>query len=333
MSTTLSRRQVLHLAALAPFGLIGCSAAPTNAGKVRIGFMPKLTGIPYFNACKKGAEEAAAELGLPLQYNGPTKADSGEQIKLLTGWITGGEIDVLCIACNDPTTPANKLREARAAGITVITYDADTLPDARDWFVNQATYDSVANLMLDSLAKQMGESGELAILTSSVQAPNQAEWAKRIKARAAEKYPKLTILPETEHGEDRDLGIRKANELIAARPNLGGIVGLTSVAVPAAAEAVRQSKKKGTIKVGGVSTPRDMRDYIQDGSVASFVLWNPVDLGYLAVQVGVLTRQKKMPTDGSVNAGRLKDIAVRPGEVLLGAPVLFTAENIDRYEF
>jgi len=331
MSLRLSRRRFLALAAVAP--LVGCSGTPTGSGKLRVGFMPKLTGIPYFNACKKGAEEAAGELGLPLVYNGPTKADSGEQIKLLTGWIAGGEIDVLCLACNDPDTLVPTLKDARAAGITVVTYDADSQPAARDWFVNMATYDGVANLMLDELAKQMGQEGELAILTSSVQAPNQSEWAKRIKARAKERYPKLTILPETEHGEDRDLGIRKANELIADRPMLKGIVGLTSVAVPAAAEAVRQKGKKGQIHVGGVSTPRDMRDYVKDDTVASFVLWNPIDLGYLTVHVGVLTRQGKMPKDGTLTAGRLKGINVGGGEVLLGEPVLFTKENVDKFDF
>jgi ABC-type sugar transport system substrate-binding protein len=335
MSLFLSRRRLLRLAALTPLAtMLGCSGGTTAAGKIRVGFMPKLTGIPYFNACKKGAEEAASELGLPLTYTGPTRADSGEQIKLLTGWIAGGSVDVLCLACNDPDTLVPTLKEARAAGITVVTYDADSQPEARDWFINQATYDSVANLMLDSLAKQMGQEGELAILTSSVQAPNQSEWAKRIKARAAEKYPKITILPETEHGEDRDLGIRKANELIADRPNLKGIVGLTSVAVPAAGEAVRQKGKKGAIHVGGVSTPRDMRDYVKDGTVASFVLWNPIDLGYLAVQVGVLTHQKKFAASKApVDIGRLKNITVSDGTVLLGEPLLFTKDNIDQYDF
>ncbi len=334
MSVSLCRRRFLRLAAASSLaGLVGCSGSPSGTGKIRIGFMPKLTGIPYFNACKKGAEEAAVELGLPLIYNGPTRADSGEQIKLLTGWIAGGEIDVLCLACNDPDTLVPTLKDARAAGITVITYDADSQPAGRDWFVNMATYDAVANLMLDELARQMGDEGELAILTSSVQAPNQSEWARRIKARAKQRYPKITILPETEHGEDRDLGIRKANELIADRPNLKGIVGLTSVAVPAAAEAVRQKGKKGTIKVGGVSTPRDMRDYVKDGSVESFVLWNPIDLGYLAVHVGVLTRQGQMPKEGTRTFGRLKDIHFDQGEVLLGEPVLFTKENIDEFDF
>lgn len=105
------------------------------------------------------------------------------------------------------------------------------------------------------------------------------------------------------------------------------------MAVPAAAEAVRQAGQKGKIKVGGVSTPKDMRDYVEDGTVLSFILWNPVDLGYLAVHVMELTRQKKMPADGTIKAGRLGAITVRDREVLLGKPIRFDRNNIDKYDF
>ena len=83
----------------------------------------------------------------------------------------------------------------------------------------------------------------------------------------------------------------------------------------------------------GVSTPRDMRDYVKDGTVKSFILWSPVDLGYLTVHVCDLVRQEKMPETGTINAGRLKNIKVTDREVLLGAPLKFTMENIDKYDF
>src|SRR2546423_11594976 len=120
----------------------------------------------------------------------------------------------------------------------------------------------------------------------------------------------MELLAECEKGEDRSLGISKAKSLIESNPELKGIIGLTSVAVPAAAEAVRQEGKKGQIKVGGVSTPRDMRDYVRDGTVKDFVLWNPVDLGYLAVYVAHFKLHGNMPTTGKLNAGRLKSIDV-----------------------
>jgi ABC-type sugar transport system substrate-binding protein len=313
--------------------IAGCNTAKT--GKPKMGFMPKLVGIPYFNACKRGAEEAAKELGIDLVYNGPTDTDVNKQIDIIKQWSASGEYDTICVACNEPDQIANALRDARKRGLHVVTYDADSQPDARAFFVNQGTYDAVAKAMVDSMAEQLSPKGEgkVGILTSSRRAPNQAEWAKRIKAYVAEKYPKMQLLEEAEHGEDRDKGITVAKAMIGANPDLKGIIGLTSVAVPAAAESVRQSGKKGQIKVTGVSTPQDMRDYVKDGTVAEFVLWNPIDLGYLTVYCADLERKSQMPKQGTFKAGRLGEITVKDGEVLLGEPMRFNKDNVDKFDF
>ena len=89
------------------------------------------------------------------------------------------------------------------------------------------------------------------------------------------------------------------------------------------------------IKVTGVSTPKDTRDYLQDGTVKTVILWNPIDLGYLTVHVADLLRQNKMPPSGTgtIQAGRLGAIQVRDHEVLLGNPMRFTRENVDQFDF
>jgi rhamnose transport system substrate-binding protein len=322
--------------------LSSCGGGNAKPG-TKIGFMPKLAGIPYFNACKKGAEEAAQELKLDLKYDGPNKADVSQQNDMLDQWINSGDYACICVACNDPNLIASSLRQARDKGIHVITYDADTMEDARSFFVNQATYEDVAYAMVDALADDLGDAVKekagdeskikVAILTSYKTAPNQSEWASRIKTYAAKKYPRIELLEETEHGEDRDEGIKKAKALIEGNRDLKGILGLTSVAVPAAAEAVRQEGKKGDIKVTGVSTPKDMRDYVMDGTVNCVILWNPIDLGYLTVYVADLERKGQMPKNGAIEAGRLGKITVRDGEVLLGKPLRFTKDNIDKYGF
>lgn len=315
-------------------GLIaGCSSS--KSGKPKMAFMPKLVGIPYFTACQKGAEEAARELGIDLVYNGPTETDVSKQIDLIRQWSASGEYDSIVLACNEPDQIAPALRNARKNGLTIITYDADSQPDARTAFVNQATYDGVARMMVDSMAEQLSPrgSGMVGILTSSRQAPNQAEWAKRMRAYAAEKYPQMKLLDEAEHGEDRDKGITVAKAMIGANKELKGIIGLTSVAVPAAAEAVRQEGRKGQIVVTGVSTPKDMRDYVKNGLVAEFVLWSPVDLGYLAVHVAELQRTGRLPAEGTFKAGRLGEREVKGGQVLLGEPLKFNKENIDKFDF
>jgi rhamnose transport system substrate-binding protein len=325
---------VLVLASLAAAGCGGVKGKKTYS----IAFVPKIKGIPYFQACQRGAEEAGEKLGLRVVYDGPTKADSNEQISLLNDFSHSGEYDCLAVACTERDRVSPVLKEAREQGLQVVTYDADSQPDARSFFVNMATYDAVSRAMVDALVEQLGPNpkGKVGIVTSSLEAPNQSEWAKRIK-EYIKKWPGLEVLPEVTHGEDRALGIQRSRALVLAQKDKGlvGIIGLTSVAVPAAAEAVRREGLAGQIKVTGVSTPRDMRDYVKDGTVESFILWSPVDLGYLTIHVCDLLRRGKMPEKGTgtIQAGRLKKIQVTDYEVLLGPPIKFTKENIDRYDF
>ncbi len=333
------KKKIGHaLTVLALSSLLSCG--PKGPRPFTVGFMPKLMGIPYFSACIKGAQEAGEELGIKVVCDGPAEAKGNLQIDLLNNWIHSGSYDCLAVACSERDQVSPTLQSAREANLSVVTYDADAQPEARQFFVNMATYDAVAEAMVDALAEELvkeqgpNPQGKIGILTSSLQAPNQSEWAKRIKAYVKKKYPRLEVLPEEVHEEDRNLGVTKARALIQThKDELKGIIGLTSVAVPAAAEAVRQEEMKGKIKVTGVSTPKDMRDYVKDGTVSSFILWSPVDLGYLTVHVCYLLHKGQMPENGTINAGRLGKIQVTNREVLLGKPLRFTKENIDKYDF
>jgi ABC-type sugar transport system substrate-binding protein len=331
-------KQTCYLLILLALLASGCRK---REAKYTIAFVPKIKNIPYFQACQRGAEEAGAELGLNVVYDGPTKAEAGPQIDFLKNWMESGQYNCFAVACADKDV-STVLREARQQKLPVVTYDADSEPDARQFFVNMATYDAVAEAMVDALLAELGPSpkGKVGILTSFLTAPNQSEWARRVKALLPKKAPGLTLLPEETHGEDRDQGVSKARALIEAHHDKGlvGIIGLTSVAVPAAAEATRQLVRqgviaKGQIKVTGVSTPRDMADYVKDDTVKSFILWSPVDLGYLTVHVCDLVRKGQMPRTGKIKAGRLGEITVTDGEVLLGPPLKFTKENIGKYDF
>ena len=48
------------------------------------------------------------------------------------------------------------LRKARERGIKVLSWDADAEPDARDFFVNQATPEGIGRTLIDEAAKLMG---------------------------------------------------------------------------------------------------------------------------------------------------------------------------------
>ncbi len=310
---------------------------PDRAGKtITVVDVPKLIGIGYFDATSKGISEAAAEMGtMNATTDGPVEANIDDQITLIDNYITKG-VDGILFAANDPVAIAPVLKKALGAGINVVGYDANSEPDARQWFVNQAEFNGIAKAMIDSLAAEVGEDASFAIVTSTFTTPNQARWISEMAAYAAQCHPNLKWLETVEAQEDNILSFNQANTLINKYGDeLKGILGMTSVATPAAADAVTQANQCGNIAVVGLATPNAMKPYVDSGCVKSVVLWNPVDLGYAAAYVmRAAADQTLKPGDTSVDAGKLGKLSVINGsEILLGDPFIFTKDNIGDFDF
>jgi rhamnose transport system substrate-binding protein len=311
--------------------------APDRAGKkIVVVDIPKLIGIGYFAATTKGILDAAAELGnVDAKTDGPTKANIDEQITFIDNYITSG-VDGILFAANDPVAIAPVLKKALSKGINVVGYDANSTPDARQWFVNQAQFNGIAKGLVDNMAKEIGEEGAFAIVTSTFTTPNQARWISEMAAYTAACHPKMKWLETVEAQEDNTLSFSQATTLINKHGDeIKGIFGMTSVATPASAEAVTQAGKCGKIAVVGLATPNAMKPYLKTDCVKSVVLWNPVDLGYAAMHVLRAVADGTLKAGAtSVKAGKLGDLQVVNGsEILLGAPYTFSKENIDQFDF
>ena len=202
------------------------------------------------------------------------------------------------------------MRKALDAGIRVVGYDANSEPDAREWFVNQAEFNGIAKALVDSLADQMGEDASFGIVTSTFTTPNQARWIAEMWAYASECYSDLEWLETLEAQEDAVLSFQQAQTLLNKYgEDLDGIFAMTSVATPNSADAVRQAGACEDVAVVGLATPNGMKPYVNSDCVRDVVLWNPVDLGYAAVYVmRAIVDGEFGPDDASVSAGRLGDL-------------------------
>ena len=78
-------------------------------------------------------------------------------------------INALVVSANDPKAIGDALNEARDAGTKVVTFDSDTDPKFRDLFINQATAEGIAKAQVDMIAEQIGDEGDIAILSASRQ--------------------------------------------------------------------------------------------------------------------------------------------------------------------
>jgi rhamnose transport system permease protein len=318
-------------------GPVARSPAPSGAaspatGRPVIAMMPKAKGDPYFVSCRAGAEEAARELGVELIWDGPTSLDAARQNELVENWITR-KVDVIAVAVENRGGISSVLRKARERGIKVLTWDADAEPDARDFFVNQATAEGIGYTLTDEAARLLGGKGEFAIITGALSAANQNEWISFIKKRLAEKHPGVTLATIRPSDDDRDKAFAETQTIMRVFPSVKLVMAISAPAVPGSAEAVRQANRHD-VNVIGLSLPNMNKPYVHDGWVQTVVLWNTRDLGYLTVLAGSLIAQGKLPpATSSFAAGRLGTIQVRGSEIVLGAPVMFTKANIDRFDF
>ena len=317
----------------------GCGKSP-DAGqaadgskKITVALLPKSKGNAYFISVKNGAEKAAKDLGVELIFDGPTDTDPARQNEIVENWITLG-VDVIAAACENKEGISTALRKAQASGIKVITYDADALPDARTFFVNQATPEGIGQKLMDEAARLTGGQGEFAIISASLTASNQREWQKHIEERLAAKYPGMKLVAVRPCDDLKDKAQAEATALMSANPNLKLLMAICSPAVPGAAEAVKQAGKTGKVVVMGLGLPNENRRYVKDGVTDSVILWKTEDLGSLTVQAAVaLVNGTLKPGATSFSAGPLGTFEVRGDNILLGTPFVFNKENIDQFDF
>jgi len=339
--------------------LLGGCQAKSNV--IKIAMLPKFKGENYFDAAKTGAEEAVAELNkdkkvVEFLYDGPPQdqATNQKQVDILEGWIAQN-VNVIIVSPNDPTAIAETLKKAQKKGIKVLTFDADAQVDSRDLFVNQVVSSGVAQGLLDGAAESLKLKGygpdktaNIACVSSSKTDANQQAWLSEIKTLlATPDYSWMIIKDENTDvyypGPDETTTQTQCGTLIsrmgAGADMIQAAIGLTSMATPALGSQYQSASVKPNVEeivLTGLATPNAIKAYIKDDTnpLSTGVLWNVMDLGYLAVQCGYQLSTGAI-TSGSttVNAGRLGERKIEDKMVVLGPALVFNKADVDKYNY
>lgn len=328
------------IALVASLGLTACGddeggEGGDDGGSASITMLPKNLGNPYFDTSTAGAEAAAEDFGGSIEEVGPDTASPEAQVPFINTAAQQG-VDALIVSANDPEAICDALNQARDADIPVVTFDSDTNPECRDLFINQATAEGIAKVQVDLIAEQIGGSGEIAILSAAANATNQNAWIEMMEEELAANHPDIELV-DTVYGDDDDQkSFDETAALLQAHPDLKGIISPTTVGIAAAARYLSTSDAKGEVALTGLGTPNQMREYVKDGTVTAFALWNPEDLGYLAAYAANALASGEITGEAgdTFEAGDLGDYEVgENGEVLLGEPFVFDESNIDDFDF
>src|SRR3954454_23712128 len=304
---------------------------------LKIAFLPKQVNNPYFTTSDKGGEEAVTALKGEFKRVGPSESNASSQVSYINT-LTTQKQDAIVISANDPNAVVPALQKAKAAGIKVVTYDSDTAPEGRDLFINQAAAEYLGRSQVQVLAKQIGpEGGQIAILSATPNATNQNTWIKFMKDELSKpEYSKLKLVKTAYGNDDDQKSFEETQGLLQAYPDLKGIISPTTVGIAAAARYLQGSKYKGKVKLTGLGTPNQLRDFVKDGTIQAFELWDPGKLGALAgyAATALASGQISGKQGESFKAG---DMGTKPvganGEVVLGPPTVFNKANIDNFNF
>jgi rhamnose transport system substrate-binding protein len=331
---------VAGVAVLAVTATVGSAGTSKRHAGYKIFFLPKTTSIPVFTQNGIGAKLAAKELGDTVTYNGPTDVSGPKQVPFIDAAARQG-YNAIVISTPDPNAVAPALKRAAAKGVKVVSYDGDTAPSSRTIFVAPSSNKLIGVYEVQWLAAQIHNTGQIAILSATPTSPNQNTWIKFMKQELKKPQYKNMKLVKVAYGNDDPTdSAQQTQALLQAYPDLKGIIAPTTVGIQAAAQELQQEGKCSSVALTGLGLPNDMRKYVKKGCAKKFGLWDEQALGYLSTYVAhnVVSGDLTGKLGQTFKAGKLGTFKVQVSDgnkpvVVLGPPLVFTPQNIDKYHF
>lgn len=314
----------------------GAKAAP-----LKVAIVPKLLGLPVFEANVKGARSVAPKLGIKLLYTAPATASAQGQVAIFDSLIRQ-HYKVITLSADDPTTPAPVLRRAMKAGIKVISFDSDVVPSARDFFIQDTAYNTIAQAVIDATVKLKGPNAHIAIMSSTPDATIQLAWISAMKKYLAAKYPNVKLVTIGYGQSNQATSLTQAENIIHSHPDVQAILPIDGAAVVGTAQAVTALNDAGKVSVVGIGDPLPNQRYFADGSLQDLFLWDEVKQGELVMYVAKLAAENKLTAGKSFTCplGTFKVYAksdpvsgATKNTIIFSKPLEFNKANYKRFNF
>jgi rhamnose transport system substrate-binding protein len=327
---------VAVMSILSVAGIAYAANKPLKKG-LKVFVIPKQLGNSYFTTSDSvksgGALAALKQLGEKGTETSGSAATAAKEIPAIQAAISKGA-NALVVSASDPKALCPTLNRAIKKGVTVVTYDADA-PTCRSLFINQANTSDIGTSEVDLLAKEIHNTGQIAIVSATASAPNQNAWIGFMKTEL-KKFPNVQLVTTVYGNDDPTTATQVTQGLLQKYPDLKGIISPTTVGILAAAQVVSAAGDTGKVIVTGLGTPEAMSKYVLNGTVPAFELWNPANLGYLAAYASVELASKSITNakGQSFVAGKLGKFTVGADHtILLGKPFVFNKANVGKFKF
>jgi ribose transport system substrate-binding protein len=267
---------------------IAMMANPAFAQTYKFVIVPKAMNNPFFDVARDGCLKRAKELGnVECIYKGPVEHEPATQAQIIQDFVTQ-KVDGLAISVADVAAMTKSIDAATAAGIPVITFDADAPGSKRLAYIGTNNKDF--GLALGKQLLQLKpEGGKYAVVSGGPGAKNLAERVDGVReALKGSKWTEVAGSP-TFCNDDPALAVQQMADLRTATPDLGAIVpvGGWPMFAPEGYKAFVNKNKKdidaGKLTLVVADTLKMQLELLRDGYSNALTGQRPFEMGEKAM--------------------------------------------------
>ena len=288
---------------------------------------------PWFDDMEAGVNQLAQDTNLNCYVLTPESGDPALQIAIMEDLISQG-VDAICCVPNDPEALIPTIQKAREAGITVVTHEAPGIAESVDLDVEAFVNAEFGALMGEAIVKATEGKGQYAGFVGGLTMDTHMAWYNAACAYIAENAPDMTNVSDEPYEDKNSIegAYDKTVELLKAYPDLTAIFDCSAHG-SGIAQAIKD-KGRTDIKVISLAIPSMSATYIKDGSMVHGQAWRPADAGYATCYAAyLLASGQGVETGTNLGITGYESVTVDGGIAYGYAPLVFTAENIDDYNF
>jgi ribose transport system substrate-binding protein len=264
--------------------MMGCEQRKSSS--LRIAVIPKGSTHEFWKSVHTGAERAATELGIELDWKGPMKEnDRAQQIDLVEQFITDN-VSAIALAPLDDAALVKPVQEAGAKKIPVVIFDSALQGEVGKDFVSFVATDNQQGGRLggQTMVKLLGGHGKVVLLRySEGSASTMAREAGFLEVMDA--TPGITVISKNRYaGVTSDEAYKNSTNMIDLLKTADGIFCPNESSTAGMMLTLRDAGLNGKVKVVGFDTSQTLIDYLRKGDVDALVAQNPVKMGYETVK-------------------------------------------------
>ncbi|MGI9861507.1 substrate-binding domain-containing protein [Moorella naiadis] len=285
--------------------LAGCGSqkqsAPSDTGKTSqsvennkqqekktytIAFVPGITTDAFYISMKKGAENAAKELGVNLIWQGPAQWDYTKQVPIVESFLSK-KPDFMIIAPCSTDALIEPLKKVKEAGIPIITVDTNIKDESL--IIANVTSDNKqgGQAAADALAKLIGGEGEVALINTIPGVTTTDDRQNGFLEQIQSKYPKIKVVSKQYCNDQQNTAAAQIQNIVLANPNLKGVFATNVVSSLGVVQGLKAKNLIGKIKVVEYDAGPSQVESLKTGEVQALIAQKPYAEGYQSVKMAV----------------------------------------------